>query len=174
MRRPTGGQARTKAEPSRSGEAGGVNLHDFGPAPPLLVRRPPEAAQPLVTALLRDAGADSAETAGLLGQRSVLVLSDLTLPPSAPPMAAAAFRIDPESGVADLIAIAVQEPWRRRGLGRRLLSATLTLLRAEGVDRVRALARSGSPGALLLVSAGFAVSTYTSATGGWSQFQLLL
>lgn len=151
-----------------------MNPHDLGPAAPLLVRRPPEAVQPLVTALLRDAGADPAEAADLLRQRSVLVLSDLTLPATAPPIAAAAFRIDRQAGTADLIAIAVQERWRRQGLGRRLLSATLTMLRAEGVDQVRALAHPGSPGASLLVNAGFAASNYTSSTGGWSQFQLLL
>lgn len=145
-----------------------------GPARPLLVRHADEAAGRQVAALLGAAGADPGEVDALLRQRCVLLLSDVSLPPSAPPLAAAAVRIDRQAETADLVAIAVQEPWRRRGLGRRLLAGTLTLLRAEGVDRVQAWAPSGSAGASMLMNAGFAVGHYTAGTGGRSHFLLLL
>jgi GNAT superfamily N-acetyltransferase len=141
---------------------------------PLLVRWANPDAQEHVTVALRDAGADPAEVADLVRRRSVLVLSDLTLPPSAPPFAAAAFRIDRQAGTAHLIAIGVPEPRRRQGLGRRLLSGTLPLLRAEGVDRVQAWADPHSAGASLLLSAGFAADHFTVHAGGSSRFLRLL
>ena len=151
-----------------------MNAERHGPSAPLLVRCADPAAEQHVTALLRDAGVDPGEAADLLRQRCVVVLIDLTLPPSAPPFAAAAFRIDRKSRAAHLIAIGVPEPWRGRGLGRRLLTGTLTLLRAEGMDRVHACAHPGSPGSSLLVSAGFAADDYTAHAGGLSRLSLLL
>lgn len=151
-----------------------MNAERRGPAPPLLVRCAAPDAEEHVAALLRDAGADPGELAELLRRRCVLVLSDLTLPPSAPPFAAAAFRIDRSARIAHLIAIGVRESSRREGLGRRLLTGTLTLLRAEGADRVHAWALQGSAGASLLVSAGFAADDYTAHAGGPGRFLLLL
>lgn len=127
-----------------------------------------------VAAVLRDTGADLAEVADLVQQRTVAVLSDLTLPPAAPPFAAAAFRIGHPPGTAQLIAIGVLEPRRRRGLGRRLLSGSMPLLRAEGVDRVHAWADARSAGASLLASAGFTAGHYTAHVSGSSRFWLLL
>jgi GNAT superfamily N-acetyltransferase len=145
-----------------------------GPAAPLLVRWASPDAPQAVAAVLRDAGADPAEVAGLVRRRGVVVLSDLTLPPAAPLLAAAAFRIDRPARSAQLIAIGVPEPRRRQGLGRRLLSGALPLLRAEGVDRVQAWADPGSAGASLLVAAGFTTGRYTAHEGGSSRLWLLL
>lgn len=141
---------------------------------PLLVRRAGGAAAEQAAILLCSAGARPAEVAELLRQRCVLVLSDVSLPPAAPPLAAAAYRIDRQAEIADLVAIVVRSSWRRRGLGRRLLTGMLTLLRAEGVDRVQAWALSGSAEASFLVSAGFVVDSYTPDTCGRSHFLLLL
>jgi hypothetical protein len=63
---------------------------EHGLAAPLLVRWASPDAQHAVAAVLHDAGADPAEVAGLVRQSRVLVLIDLTLPPSAPLLAAAA------------------------------------------------------------------------------------
>ncbi len=143
-------------------------------AAPLLVRWADPAAEQHVATLLRDTGADPGEVTGLLRHRCVLVLSDLTLPPSAPPLAAAAFRIDRQDRTARLIAIGVLAARHRTGLGRRLLTGALTLLRAEGVDRVHAWAQPGTAGSSLLVSAGFADCHYTAHAGGPRRFLLLL
>jgi len=62
------------------------------PAPPLLVRWADPAGQQDVVTLLRDVPLAPREVADLMRLRGVLVLSDVTLPPSAPPLAAAAFR----------------------------------------------------------------------------------
>ncbi len=123
--------------------------------------------------MLRDVPVDPGEVAELVRQRCVLVLSDVTLPPEAPPVAAAAFRID-RVKTADLLGVGVLESWRCQGLGRRLLTSVLTVLRAEGVDRVHARARPGSQGASLLVSAGFIGDDYTADSGGRIRFLLLL
>jgi GNAT superfamily N-acetyltransferase len=88
-------------------------------------------------------------------QRGVLTLSDLTLPPTARPLAVAAFRLHRPAGTAELADIAVRSDLRRRGLGRRLLTSALTWLRAGGFERVHAFAAAGGAGASLLASAGF-------------------
>jgi GNAT superfamily N-acetyltransferase len=147
---------------------------EHAPTAPLLVRWAGPDAQRAVAAVLRDAGAGPAEVAGLVRRRGVLVLSDLTRPPSAPPLAAAAFRIDRPARSAQLIAIGVPEPRRRQGLGRRLLSGALPLLRAEGVDRVQAWAGERSAGASLLLDAGFTVGGYTAHGAGPCRLRLLL
>jgi GNAT superfamily N-acetyltransferase len=149
-----------------------VNAEYHGPTAPLLVRCADPAAEQHLAALLDEV--DPRELGDLLRRRWVVVLSDLTLPPSAPPFAAAAFRIDYPARTARLIAIGVLEPWRRRGLGRRLLAGTSTLLRAEGVDRVDARAHPGTAGSSLLISAGFAACHYTAHAGGPSRYTLLL
>ena len=59
------------------------------------MRRADAAAEQHVAALLRDVPVNPARVADLVRQRGVLVLSDVTLPPTAPPVAAAAFLIDP-------------------------------------------------------------------------------
>ncbi len=142
--------------------------------PPLLVRRATTAAAQHVAALLRDVPADSGEVAELLRRREVLILSDVTLPPTAPPVAAVAFRINRQCKSAQLIGIGVLEPWRRQGLGSRLLTCAMTVLRAVGVDRVQAWARPASQGASLLVNAGFVADDYTADSGGQIRFLLLL
>jgi GNAT superfamily N-acetyltransferase len=143
-------------------------------ADPLLVRWARPDAQQQVAAVLDDSGADPAEVADLVRRRGVLVLSDLALPPSAPPFAAAAFRIDRPARTAQLIAIGVPEPRRRQGLGRRLLSGAWPLLRAEGLDRVHAWADARGVGASLLADAGFTAGGYTADVGGATRLWLLL
>jgi GNAT superfamily N-acetyltransferase len=104
----------------------------------------------------------------------VLVLSDLTLPPTAPPLAAAAFRLHRPAGTAQLAGIGVAVHLRRRGLARRLFTGALTLLQAEGFERVQAAAAPGCPGAALLASAGFTADHGTARADGRTGFVLLL
>ena len=143
------------------------------PAPPLLVRWADPAGQQDVVTLLRDVPLAPREVADLMRLRGVLVLSDVTLPPSAPPLAAAAFRLDRAAGTAELAGIGVAALLRRRGLGRRLLTGALTVLRAEGFERVHACAAPGA-GTSLLASAGFTAAGGAAQSGGRSRFVLLL
>ncbi len=122
---------------------------------PLLVRRADAAGEQHVAALLRPVLADRAELAGLVRQRGVFVLSDLTLPSSAPPVAAAAFRLDPVARTAQLTGIAVRLSLRRTGLGRRLLTSTLMLLWADGYQEVYARNMLCGADVPLLRSLGF-------------------
>jgi len=87
----------------------------------------------------------------------VLVLSDLSLPPTVPPLAAAAFRLDRAAGIAQLAGIGVRAQLRGQGLGRRLLTGALTWLRADGFEQVHVFAARGPAAASLLASAGFVV-----------------
>jgi ribosomal protein S18 acetylase RimI-like enzyme len=144
------------------------------PAPPLLIRRALPAAGQDVAALLRDVPVSPQEVAGLLRQRGVLVLSDVTLPPAAPPVAAAAFRFDRPSKTAQLVGIGVAGPVRGRGLGRRLITGALMLLRADGFERVQAWAEPGGAVAGLLASAGFTASGHPAPAAGRCHFLLLL
>jgi GNAT superfamily N-acetyltransferase len=127
-----------------------------------------------VVRLLREVPADPQEVADLVRERAVLVLSDVTLAPSAPPVAAAAFRLDRGAATADLVGIAVAAPMRRLGLGRRLLTSALMLLRAEGFERVKACAVPGGATASLLASAGFAAEGDPARADGRSRFLLVL
>jgi GNAT superfamily N-acetyltransferase len=102
----------------------------------------------------------------------VLVLSDITLLLSAPPAAAAAFRLHRPARTAQLAGIGVAAPLRRRGLGRRLLTGSLMLLRAEGFERVHAYAAPAGAAAALLTSAGFAADGEMAQAGGRSCFLL--
>ena len=140
----------------------------------LLVRRADPAGQRGVAALLRDAPVDSRQVADLLRHHGVLVLSDLTLPPTAPPLAAAAFRLHRPAGTAQLAGIGVRPELRRRGLGRRLLTGALTWLRADGFEQAHAFAAPGGAGASLLASAGFTADRGTDRADGRSRFILLL
>ena len=140
----------------------------------LLVRRAVLAGEQDVAALLRDVPLDPWEVADLIRQRGVFVLADLTLPLSAPPVAVAAFRYDRAAGTAQLVGVGVLAPWRRRGLGRRLLAGILTLLRAEGFERVYAYTGSVGAGASLLASAGFADDGGAAQAGARSRFSLML
>ena len=109
-------------------------------APPtLLVRRAVLAGEQHVTALLRDVPVGTPEVADLIRHHGVFVLADLTLPLSARPVAAAAFRYHRPTATAQLAGIGVLVTLRRRGLGGRLLTGALTLLRAEGFAQVHAL-----------------------------------
>lgn len=66
-----------------------------GPAAaPLLVRTAAVAGERDVAALLGDVPVDPRDVAYLIRRRWVLVLSGFTLPPTAPPVAVAAFRLD--------------------------------------------------------------------------------
>lgn len=143
-------------------------------AGPLLVRRAGLTGERDVAALLRDVPVDAAEVAELMRHHRVLILSDLTQPPTAPPAAAAAFRLHRSAGTADLAGIAVAVPLRRAGLGGRLLAGALTWLRAEGLEQVQAWATPGGAGASLLASGGFAVEHDAVRADGRRSFVLLL
>ena len=81
---------------------------DRDPATPLLlVRRAAVAGERDIAALLREVPLDAVEVAGLMRHHRVVVLSDLTLPPAAPPVAAAAFRLHRPAGTAQLAGIGV-------------------------------------------------------------------
>jgi GNAT superfamily N-acetyltransferase len=142
--------------------------------PPLLVRRAAPACEQHVVALLREVPVGPQEVAGLVRQRAVLVLSDVTLPRSTPPVAAAAFRFDRPAKTAQLVGIGVAGPARGRGLGRRLLTSALMVLRAEGFERVLAWAEPSGGAAALLASAGFAADKNAAQADGRSRFLLLL
>jgi ribosomal protein S18 acetylase RimI-like enzyme len=143
-------------------------------APTLLVRRAVLAGEQHVAALLRDVPVDPPEVADLIRHHGVFVLADLTLPLSARPVAAAAFRYHRHTATAQVAGVGVLVTLRRRGLGCRLLTGALTLLRAEGFARVHASAASGGAGASLLASAGFAVDGDAARAGGCSRFALVL
>jgi GNAT superfamily N-acetyltransferase len=140
----------------------------------LLVRRAVPACEQHVVMLMGEVPVDPPEVADLVRQRAVLVLSDVTLSPSAPPVAAAASRFDWPARTAQLAGIGVAAPLRRRGLGRRLLTGSLMLLRAEGLERVHACATPATAAAALLAWAGFAADGDTAQAGGRSRFLLQL
>lgn len=142
--------------------------------PPLLIRRATAAAAQQAAALLRDVPLDPGEVAELLGQHGVLVLSDVTLPRTAPPVGAVAFRVDLRSRTAELAGVGVLEPWHGQDLGHRLVTGALTAARADGVERVLAWARPGSPWASLLARAGFVADNCTADSGGRRRYLLLL
>jgi len=101
--------------------------------PPLLVRRADPAGERDVVALVRDVPVDPEEVVDLMRHHGVLVLSDLSLPPTAPPFAAAAFRLDRTAGIVQLAGIGVRAQPRGQGLGRRLLTgAAASLLASAG------------------------------------------
>jgi GNAT superfamily N-acetyltransferase len=154
---PDPGQVAAKPRPSRPGDSGRVDTTAGcePTAPPLLVRRAALAGERDVEALLRDVPVGPVEVADLMRHHRVLVLSDLTLPPTAPPLAAAAFRLHRPARTAQLVGIGVSVHLRQRGLGHRLLTGALTWLRAEGFEQVQAHAARGGAGASLLASIGF-------------------
>ena len=104
----------------------------------------------------------------------VLVLGDLTLPPAAPPVAAAAFCLHRPAGTAQLVGIGVAAPLRGKGLARRLLTGAFMLLRAEGLERVQACPAPGGAGASLLASVGFAADDGIAGADGCTGFVLVL
>ena len=138
------------------------------------MRRADPACEQDVVLLLREVPVAPREVADLVRRRAVLVLSDVTLSPSAPPVAAAAFRFDLPAKTAQLLGIGVSAPLRGRGLGRRLLTGALMLLRAEGFERVHACAVPGGAPSALLAGAGFAVDEDTAQAGGRGRFLLRL
>lgn len=127
-----------------------------------------------VAALLRGVPIDPVEVADLIRRHWVLVLSDLTLPPTAPPIAVAAFRLDQPAATAQLAGIAVRSHLRGRGLGHRLLTGALTWLRAEGFERVQVFAPPAGAGASLLTSIGFTADHATPTGDGRPRLVLLL
>jgi GNAT superfamily N-acetyltransferase len=140
----------------------------------LLVRQVVVAGDQGVASLLCDVPVDSREVTDLIRQRGVFVLADLTLPLSAWPVAAAAVRYDRAAGTAQLVGIGVLASLRRRGLGRRLLTGVLTLLRAEGFERMYACTGYLSTGASLLASVGFADDDSAAQPAGCRRFALML
>jgi len=142
-------------------------------SPPLLVRRAGPACEQQVVTLLPEVPFGPGEVAGLVQARGVFVLCDVTLSATAPPVAAAAFRFDRPAGTAELVGIGVQ-PRCGPGLGRRLLTGALMVVRAEGFERVQAWAEPGGAAAALLTSAGFAASGDAALAGGRACFLLLL
>jgi len=142
--------------------------------PLLLVRRAVVAGERDVEALLREVPGGSVEVADLMRHHRVLVLSDLTLPSAAPPAAAAAFRLHPPTGTAQLAGIGVAVRLRGTGLARRLLTGALMLLRAEGIERVQACAAPGGAGASLLTSIGFTADHDTARADGRTRLALPL
>jgi ribosomal protein S18 acetylase RimI-like enzyme len=142
--------------------------------PLLLVRRAVVAGERDVEALLREVPLNLVELADLMRHHRVLVLCDLTLPPTAPPVAAAAFRLHRPAGTAQAAGIGVAVHLRRRGLARRLLTGALMSLRAEGFERVQACAAPGGAGASLLASTGFTADHGTARADGRTGFVLLL
>jgi GNAT superfamily N-acetyltransferase len=145
-------------------------------ASPLLVRRADPAGERDVAALLRAVPMDPREVADLMRHHGVLVLSDLSLPPAAPPAAAVAFRLDRAARTAQLVGLAVRAHLRGRGLGRRLLTGALTWLRADGFEQVHTIATRDGAAASLLASAGFTAATGQDAdrADGRSRLVLLL
>lgn len=127
-----------------------------------------------IAALLREVPLDAVEVAGLMRCHGVLVLSDLTLPSAAPPLAAAAFRPHRPAGTAQLAGIGVAVHLRGRGLARRLLTGAFTLLRAEGFEQVQACPAAGGAGASLLASVGFAADDGAAGADGCTGFLLVL
>jgi ribosomal protein S18 acetylase RimI-like enzyme len=142
--------------------------------PLLLVRRAAVAGERDVAALLREVPLDAMEVADLMRHHRVVVLSDLTLPSAAPPVAAAAFRLHRPAGTAQLAGIGVDVHLRGRGLARRLLTGALMLLRAEGLERVQACAAPGGAGASLLTSIGFTADHGTAPADARARLVLLL
>jgi len=142
--------------------------------PLLLVRRAAVAGERGVAALLRDVPVGTVEVADLMRHHRVYVLTDLTLPPTVAPLAAAAFRVHQPAGTSQLAGIGVAAHLRRRGLARRLLTGTFVLLRAEGFERVQACAAPGGAGASLLASIGFTVGDGTARADGRSRLVLPL
>ena len=142
--------------------------------PPLLVRRAAVAGEQDIAALLREVPLDSVAVAELMRHHRVLVLSDLTLPPTAPPVAAAAFHLHRPAGTARLVGIGVPVHLRRRGLARRLLTGAFMLLRSEGFERVQTYPAPGGAGALLLASIGFTAGHGTAPADGRTRLVLPL
>ena len=142
--------------------------------PLLLVRRAAVAGERDVAALLREVPLDALAVADLMRHHWVVVLSDLTLPSAAPPVAAAAFGLHRPTGTAQLVGIGVAVHLRRKGLGRRLLTGALMLLRAEGVERVQTCAAPGGAGASLLASIGFTADQGTARADGRTRLVLPL
>jgi GNAT superfamily N-acetyltransferase len=144
------------------------------PGAPLLVRTAVLAGEPDVAVLLGAVPLDPVQVADLMRHHRVVVLSDLTLPPSAPPLAAAAFRLHWPARTAGLAGIGVAAGLRRRGLGRRLLTGALIWLQADGFERVQACAVPGGAGAALLASAGFTADRDPPHAGACRRFVLPL
>jgi ribosomal protein S18 acetylase RimI-like enzyme len=142
--------------------------------PPLLVRRAVPAGERDVAVLLGELPLSPAEVTELMWRHRVFVLSDLTRPPTAPPLAAAAFRLNRPAGAARLAGIGVAVHARQRGLGQRMLSGALMRLRAEGFERVHACAAPGGAVASLLALAGFTTDHRAIRADDCIQFVLFL
>jgi hypothetical protein len=106
--------------------------------------------------LLGEVPVDPGEVAGLVRQRAVLVLSDVTLPPPALPVAAGAFRLDRRAAAAKLVGIAVAAPLAPAGPGPPAAHWCADAAACGGVQAgVHACAVPGGVTASLLAAAGF-------------------
>ena len=134
-------QAGTKRRPSHLAD---TFLHGWptwrAPSRDLDVARPPRPPETVrqLTGLLPTDGSQRAELARLAADGGLLVLGDIALPLSIPPVAAVAFEFDRAARTAHLVSVGVVTRQRRHGLGRRLFEGATMLLRAEGIERVEA------------------------------------
>ncbi|MCC5581987.1 GNAT family N-acetyltransferase [Microtetraspora sp. AC03309] len=101
----------------------------------LLLREIPVHPHLEESTLLAAAVADAAAEVSPARCR-MYVLADIGRPAASPPLAAALVETERTGRLAWIRALAVAEPFRRRGLGRRLLADLLTELRADGVREV--------------------------------------
>ena len=131
----------------------------------LLVRR--AAADHLggVAPLLAGSGLTAGELTNIAHAGGVVVLADVALPPTSPPLAAAVIQLDPDRRVGRLVAVGVAAQLRGRGLGRRLFAGLVMLLRSEGIERVDAHASPASQVAMFLTAVGFTTNHATLPSG---------
>ncbi|MEU5727251.1 GNAT family N-acetyltransferase [Micromonospora sp. NPDC047738] len=121
----------------------------------LLLRmvRPEQAAAAL--RMLHES--DPASEVPAVGFR-VATLSDVSSDPSVAPLAACVVHHQPNDPTAWLGRFAVSVPFRRRGLGRRLLAELSRVLQAEGAQRLWVHLGADQPAVrALLAGAGFVV-----------------
>jgi GNAT superfamily N-acetyltransferase len=161
-----------KCSPSGSQAArGSLELVDVFSTPPsdgatastLLARWAGPDSVDLLVPLLAGHGLSGGELRRLVAGGGVLVLCDVALPPSSPPLAVAAFDLDRRHPGACLRAVSVDRCSRRRGLGRRLLDSAMMLLRSQGFEEVEAAPPMGSDAARFLEAVGFQLAAGPSS-----------
>jgi GNAT superfamily N-acetyltransferase len=121
----------------------------------LLVRRAVAADLRTVTDLLDATGLGAEATVQLLTEGGVFLLGDVAAPSGAPGLAALALELDLDRRTARVSGVAVALPFRRRGLGRRLLAGAVPLLQSQGYEYVVVRVWTGSPTEAFLSRCGF-------------------
>jgi GNAT superfamily N-acetyltransferase len=119
-----------------------------------------------VLPLLDSIGMPAGLARALAAEAGVMALSEVAPPSDAEPLAVLAFRIEYDRRSAMVIGMVVAEPMQRRGVVRRLLADTLTLLRAEGCRTVEAWSAPGDTADHLLQRAAFSVAEVDGVPGG--------